>query len=79
MGRGEKRPYLHLATCLLAACFDRHPRRKILETLRSNDADGNKNVKNTIGFISKTTALHVHHTFLYISFPFLHDYDIENA
>ena len=33
--------------------------------------------KKTIGLISKTTTLHVHHTFLYISFPFLHDYDVK--
>ena len=29
------------------------------------------------GLISKTTTSHVHHTFLYISFPFLHDYDVK--
>ena len=33
--------------------------------------------KKTIGLISKTTTSHVHHTFLYISFPFLHDYDVK--
>ena len=33
--------------------------------------------KKTIGLISKTTTLHVHHTFWYISFPFLHDYDVK--
>ena len=49
----------------------------ILETLRSNDADDNENVKKTIGLISKTTTSHVHHTFLNISFPFLHDYDVK--
>ena len=48
-----------------------------LGTLRSNDADDNENVKKTIGLISKTTTSHVHHTFLYISFPFLHDYDVK--
>ena len=39
--------------------------------LRSNDANGKKNVKKTIGFFSKTTPLHVHHSFLrvYISLP----------
>ena len=43
---------------------------QILGTLRSNDADGNENVKKKgIGFISKTTILHVHHAFLYISLP----------
>ena len=31
--------------------------------------------QKTIGLMSKTTTSHVHHTFLYISFPFLHDYD----
>ena len=46
-------------------------------TLISNDADGNDNVIKTIGLISKTTTLHMHHTFLYISFPFLHDYDVK--
>ena len=40
-----------------------------LGTLRSNDADGNDNVKKTIGFICKTTTFHVHHAFLYISLP----------
>ena len=44
-------------------------RVKILGTLRSNDADGGKNVKKTIGLIRKTTTLHVHHAFLYISLP----------
>ena len=48
-----------------------------LGTLRSNDADDNENVKKTIGLISKTTTSHVHHTLLYISFPFLHDYDVK--
>ena len=33
--------------------------------------------KTTTGLISKTTTLHVHHTFLYISLPFLHDSDVK--
>ena len=34
--------------------------------------------KKTIGLISKTTTSHVHHTFfVYISFPFLRDYDVK--
>ena len=37
--------------------------RTLLGTLRSNDANGNESVKKTIGFISKTTTLHVHHAF----------------
>ena len=51
--------------------------RNTIGTLRSNDADDNENVKKTIGLISKTTTLHMHHTFLYISYPFLHDYDVK--
>jgi len=39
--------------------------------------DGKENGDKTIGLISKTTALHVHHTFLHISFQFLHDYDVK--
>ena len=46
-------------------------------TLTSNDADDNENVKKAIGLIRTTTTSHVHHTFLYISFPFLHDYDVK--
>ena len=42
-------------------------------TLRSNDGDGNENVIKAIGLIRKTTTLHVHHAFLYISLTFLHD------
>ena len=48
-----------------------------LGTLRSNDADGDKNVKKTIGFISKQQLCTCITLFLYISFPFLHDYDVK--
>ena len=51
----------------------------IIETLRSNDADGIENVKKTIGFIRKTTTLHVHHAFLYISLPVFARLRRENA
>ena len=33
----------------------------------------------TIGLADKTTAAHVHLTFLYISLPFLHDYHVKLA
>ena len=49
----------------------------LLRTLRSNDADSNENVKKPICLISKTTTSHVHHAFLYLSFLFLHDYDVK--
>ena len=34
---------------------------------RNYDGDGKENVEKVVGLISKTTTLHVHHTFLYIS------------
>ena len=43
----------------------------------NNDDDSNENVKKAIGLLSKTTSLHVHHAFLYISLPLLHDYDVK--
>ena len=52
---------------------------RILGTLRSNDANGNEDVKKTIGFISKTTTLRVHHAFLYISRPVFARLRRENA
>ena len=42
----------------------------------SND-DGNQDVKKAIGLLRKTTSLNVHHAFLYISLPTLHDYDVK--
>ena len=49
--------------------------RCLIGSFSNDDGDGNENGKKTIGLISKTTTLHVHHTFLYISLPSLHDYD----
>ena len=48
-----------------------------LGTLRSDDGGGNGDATKAIGLISKTTILHVHHAFLYISLPSLHDYDVK--
>ena len=47
-----------------------------LGRLSSDDGNGNKNVKKAIGSMNKT-ILHVHHAFLYISLPSLHDYDVK--
>ena len=46
-------------------------------TLLNYDDDGKKNVKKAIGLLSKTTTLHVHHAFLYISLLSLHNYDLK--
>ena len=48
-------------------------------TLRSDDSDDNENVIRAIGLKSKTTTLHVYHTFLYSSLPFFHDYDVKKT
>ena len=50
----------------------------ITRTLRSDDGDGdgNDDVKKETD-LSKTTVLHVHKCFLYISLPSLHDYDVK--
>ena len=45
--------------------------------LKIDDGDGNKNVKKAIGLISEITTLRVQHIFLYISLPFLQDYDVK--
>ena len=57
---------LHRETCVLIAEADR-----VLFHLSNED------VKKTMGLITKTTILKVHHSFLYISFPSLHDYDVK--
>ena len=44
------------------------------ESLRDLKCNGRKTVKQTAS-MSKTTTLHMHHTLLYISLPFLHNYD----
>ena len=49
----------------------------LLGTLRFDDGDGNGSATKAMGLISKTTILHVHHAFLYITFPSLHDYDVK--
>ena len=33
--------------------------------------------QKTIGLMSRTTTLHVHHAFLYISLPSMHNYDVK--
>ena len=38
-----------------------------IPTLSNVDSDGNENGKKAISLDSKTTTLHVHHAFLYIS------------
>ena len=48
-----------------------------LGSFSNDNSDSNKSVKTAIGLLSKKTSLHVHHTFLYISLPLRHDYDVK--
>ena len=48
-----------------------------LLSFSNDDGEGNENAKKAIGLLSKTTTLHVNHTFLYISLLSLHDYDVK--
>ena len=49
----------------------------ILGSFSNDDGDGNEDVKKAIGLLRKTTTLHVHHAFLYISLPSFHDYNVK--
>ena len=54
------------------------PRYRFRGTLQNHDDDSNGNVKKQYVFkMSKTTILHVHPAFLYISLPSLHNYDVK--
>ena len=43
---------------------------KSIGSFSNDDGDGNR-------FIEQTISLQVHHAFLYISLPLLHDYDMK--
>ena len=45
-------------------------------TLRCDDSNGNETVTNN-RFNEQNKTLHVHHAFLYISLPSLHDYNVK--
>ena len=63
--------YVKTSNDITSSCFAGN-----IRYLNIQRQDGNENVSKTIGLISKTT-LHVHHAFLCISLPFLHDYDVK--
>ena len=43
----------------------------------NDDRDGNENVIKAVALHTKKTTLLVHHSFLYIPLPLLHDYDVK--
>ena len=52
-------------------------RDELMGSFSNNDGDCNENVNKAIGLLCKTTTLHVHRAFLYISLPSLLDYDLK--
>ena len=51
----------------------------LVESFSNDDGDGNKKGKKAIGFISKTTTLHVHHNFFVHFFAVTEKLRRENA
>ena len=53
--------------------------KALLGSFSNDDDDGTATTaqKKGMGLLSKTTILHMHHSFLYISLPSLLDYDVK--
>ena len=49
----------------------------LIGSLNNDDDDVTENDKKAKGLVGKTKALHVHHAFLYISWPSLYDYNVK--
>ena len=45
--------------------------------LKQRRSDGNANGKKAMGLLSKTTTLHLHHAFLFISLSLLHEFNVK--
>ena len=56
--------FVKMSNGITSSCFSGN--------IRDLKQDGNMNINETIGLISKTTTLLLHHGFLGISLPFLH-------
>ena len=57
--------------------FGENEQCELTGTFSNDDGDGNEKAKRAIGLLSKTTSLHVHHAFLYISLPLLHEHNVK--
>ena len=76
---------LHLANSYSPNNQSRTPGDNLSESkpvkISGNLSNGNKNGKKAICLDlqkkTTTTALHVHHSFLYVSLPSLHNYDVK--
>ena len=68
----------YLISTEILACFSaRKPSIREMSVGSFSNGDGDENIKKAIRLLSKTTSLHVRHTFLYISLPLLHDYNMK--
>ena len=63
--------------CKQATVYSSNDVLLLIGSFSNDDGDGNQDVKKAIGLLRKTTTLHVHHAFLYISLPSLHGYDVK--
>ena len=69
----------HLCSLLRYIISRGHPIDNSRELKATTTATATRTAKKLQVFISKTTTLHVHHAFLYISLPLLHDYNVRGT
>ena len=60
--------FVKMSNGITSSCFAGN-----IRDLNIQQLDGNENINETIGLISKTTTLHLRHTFLSISLPSLYE------
>ena len=70
--------YVKKSNDITISCFARNIRDFKIQRRDGNENAKKKKEKNN-RFNKQITTLHLHHTFLYISLPFLHDLRPENA
>ena len=68
---------LSFASNLSSSVANKDVQSALVGSFSTDDGDGNENVKTAIGLLRKTRSSHVHHAFLYISLPLLHDYYVK--
>ena len=52
---------------------ERYGENDAIGSFSNKNSDSYKNVKTAMGLLNETSSLYLHHAFLYISFPLLHD------
>ena len=70
----------HVSWCQRVSIVNRACRRfaaVAIGSFSNDDGDGNEIAETAIGFLGKTTSLHVNHAFWLLYLPLLHDYDMK--